>query len=138
MAKKGNANDNTILGLKKQIEDKKKALRGIERFVPKTNCSLQLYGERINLHAASKTALTLAMLNLASLIKAAEDMNVLDTFKLDGFTLSEWFSDVSSKLLIMDKQQEEARLKALEAKLTELLSDEKKTELIIDELKDLI
>ena len=42
-------NDELILQLKKQIEDKKKALRATEKFTPITNCSIELDGVRQNI-----------------------------------------------------------------------------------------
>ena len=42
--------DNKILKLKNDIEEKKNALSRSDKFVPVTNCSLELDGTRYNLH----------------------------------------------------------------------------------------
>lgn len=132
MAKK--SNDNTILELKKQIKQKKEALKGIEKFVPITNCSLQLMGEtsRFNLHVLSSDELTLLLVRLNSLKMSADNLKV--KLSMGGFGVEDWISDVESKLLISNKKKEEERLKLLEKKLTDLLSVEKKTELLVEEI----
>src|ERR1700677_336176 len=133
MATKKNNNDAVILQLRKQIEEKKKALKGIERFVPITNCSLEIDGLRTNFHVLDALQLTLVLLKLNSYRMSAVDLEISDP-QIGGYKLSEWISDVQSKLLITNKAKEEARLKILEAKVTELLSLDKKTELLLDDL----
>lgn len=131
MAKKS-SNDSTIIALKKQISDKKAALKGIDKFAPATNCSIVLDGVRTNIHTLGTEDLTLLLVKLNSLRLSAEDLKV-DPL-ISGHTLSEWLGDIKSKLLIANRKQEEARLKLLEAKLTDLLSAEKKTELLLEEI----
>lgn len=41
-----NVNDKKIMELKKQIAEKKTKLEGINRFVPITNCSVEIDGQR--------------------------------------------------------------------------------------------
>ena len=133
MVKKASNNDSVILGLKKQIEDKKKALKSVEGFKPATNCSLIIEGERLNLHINNTDSLTMALVKLNALRMSALDLGIAD-FEYQGYKLSDWVNDIRSRLLIMNKLKEEARLKALEAKVTELLSLDKKTELLLDDL----
>jgi len=127
-------NDAKILELKKQIAAKKSALKGIERFTPLTNCNLHVGNERFNLHACDSKMLTTLLVQLNALRLSAADLG-LESFEISGFALSNWLSDIKSKLLILDKVKEEERLKVLEDQLTSLLSVEKKTELLIDELQ---
>lgn len=135
MAKKLN-NDSVILELKKQIEQKKKDLRGVENFKPVTNCSLMIGPDRVNLHAANEELLTGTLVQINAIRMSAADLGI--SFTYQGFTAEDWISDIKAKLLILNKRNEETRLKVLETKLTDLLSAEKKTELVINELKDLI
>ena len=58
--------------------------------------------------------------------------------KIQGHSLSDWITDLQSKILVVNKTKEEDRLKVLESKLTDLLSADKKTELLIEELQGLI
>ena len=137
MARKETGNDSTILALTAQIKDKKAALAGIKKFSPKTNCSLVMNGERFNLQAASPEVLTLLLVKINALLMSSADLKVGEV-EMQGYPLSAWAEDIKNKLLVSTRAREEARLKILEEKLTDLLSADKKTELIISELKDLI
>lgn len=130
MAKK--SNDSTILELKKQIKQKKEALKGIDKFVPITNCSLSLDEKRHNLHVLNSEDLTFLLVKLNSLKLSADDLKV--KLPLGGFTVEDWIRDIEAKLLISNRKKEEERLKLLEKKLTDLLSVEKKTELLVEEI----
>jgi hypothetical protein len=131
MAKK---NDTRILELKRQIDAKKAALKRVEKFVPITNCSLQLInnGVRFNLHALNLESLTEMLVHLNTYRMSSADLGI--NMRICGYALQDWIDDIKSKMLVLDRQGEESRLKALEAKLTDLLSAEKKTELLIEEI----
>lgn len=126
-------NDKTILALKAQIAEKKKALQGATSFSPRTNCSLLLGADRINLHVADSTVLTTCLVQLNALKMSADNLGV--QYLTCGYPVEDWLSDIQTKLLIVNRKKEEERLKLLETKLTELLSAEKKTELLIEEFK---
>ena len=134
MAKK---NDNTILELKKQIADKEAALDAIRRFIPATNCSLELEGTRYNLHVSDANLLTTALLKL-NMYKMSADNLGLEDIEFSGYKIVDWVADIQSRLLQINKQKEQARLNNLKSKLTALLSIDKKTELEIEELKNAI
>ena len=58
-------NDDRILELKKQVEDKKKELASKKtRFVPITNCILEMDGMTLNLNVLSESALILLWIRL--------------------------------------------------------------------------
>ena len=137
MVKKRN-NDQEILDLKKTIEEKKAALKGATNFKPVTNCSLELDGERFNLHACDPNKLVFIMVRLNALKMSEDALNLDQKLELGGFKLEDWISDCRTKLLVTNKGKEEKRLQALEAQLHELLSAETKTELIISQIKGMI
>lgn len=129
-------NDNQIMALKRQIADKKNALKAIKNFSPKTNCSINLNGVQLNLNVLSPEALLLLRAQLNSLRMSCVDMEVpVDDLKISGYTLTDWLLDVSAKYSVVSKNAEEARLKVLEDRLTDLLSADKKTALLLDDLK---
>ena len=98
-------NDDRILELKKQIETKKKSISEKKvRFIPETNCVLNMDGMTINLNVCSDDALLLLLI------------------RLNSYGL----------------KKEESDLKKMESKLDKLLSDDKKTELEIDEIAALL
>lgn len=127
-------NDSLILSLKKEIEDKKKMLKSSERFSPKTHCKLN----SLNLHAASKEDLIEALVDVNCKRMSAESLGVLADYRLCGFKVQDWLDDIQSRLNILNRSAEQSRLKALEEKLHNLLSLEKKVELEIEDIKNSI
>ena len=131
-------NDDRILELKKQIETKKKAIAEKNtRFIPETNCVLNMDGMTINLNVCSDDALLLLLIRLNSYLMSAKDLNMAD-FEISGYRVTAWIKDIKSKLEVSGLKKEESELKKMESKLDKLLSDDKKTELEIDEIAALL
>lgn len=129
-----NKNDERILELKKQIEERKKSISDKKvRFVPETNCVLNMDGMTINLNVCSDDALLLLWIRLNSYLMSAKDLGMSD-FEISGYNVTEWIKDIKSKLDVSSLRKEEADLKKMESKLDKLLSEDKKTELEIDEI----
>jgi hypothetical protein len=59
-------------------------------------------------------------------------------FLMDGYTIQEWISDIKSKLEVLAQKNEESNLRMLESKLSMLLSEDKKTELELDAIANLL
>lgn len=133
-----NKNDDRILELKKQIETKKKAISEKKvRFIPETNCVLNMDGMTINLNVCSDDALVLLLIRLNSYRMSAVNLGMSD-FEISGYSITAWIKDIKSKLEISSLKKEGADLKKMESKLDKLLSDDKKTELEIDEIANLL
>ena len=131
-------NDDRILELKKQIEDKRKVISEKKiRFVPETNCILNMDGMTINLNLCSDDALVLLLIRLNSYLMSAVDLGMSD-FEISGYSVTAWIKDIKRKLEVSGLKREEADLKKMESKLDKLLSDDKKTELEIDEIANLL
>ena len=127
-------NDDRILELKKQIETKKKSISEKKvRFIPETNCVLNMDGMTINLNVCSDDALLLLLIRLNSYLMSAKELNMAD-FEISGYSVK----DIKSKLEVSGLKKEESDLKKMESKLDKLLSDDKKTELEIDEIAALL
>lgn len=127
-------NDLKILELRKQVEDKKKELElKRTRFNPTTNCVLDLEGNKFNLNVLNEEPLTLLMLRLNLYSMSAKSLNI-KTPTVSGYTIDSWIADIKNKIATIETRKEETNLKLIEAKLEKLLSDEKKTELEIDEI----
>lgn len=127
-------NDDVILKLKKEIETKKKLIKSSERFTPVTNCSLVLDGESFNLNVLGKKQIVPLMVKLNAYAKSAEDLGVSDDLEYSGFKIEDWMVDLKSRWGFINRANEEARLKALELKLHNLLSVDKKVELELAEI----
>lgn len=126
-------NDERILSLKAQIKEKKEQLKNKKtRFVPETNCILELDGVKYNLHTVTDYYL---LLKLTLLKMSAKEIEIdPDDVVLSGYPLTQWINDVQSKLDYERYRAEKQKLDSLERQLTNLLSDSKQTELKIDEL----
>ena len=68
---------------------------------------------------------------------SAKDLNMTD-FEISGYSVTTWIKDIKSKLEVSGLKKEESDLKKMESKLDKLLSDDKKTELEIDEIAALL
>ena len=127
-------NDDRILELKKQIDTKKKSISERKiRFSPETNCVLNMDGMTININVCSDDALLLLLIRLNSYLMSAVDLGMND-FEISGYSVTAWINDIKSKLEVSGLKKEESDLKKMESKLDKLLSDDKKTELEIDEI----
>jgi hypothetical protein len=127
-------NDDKILELKKQIEAKKKDLAARKvRFAPETNCVLDLDGNKYNLNVLDDGSLMFLMLKLNLYNMSADNLKMPHP-SLSGYSVNLWINDIKSKLAVAGMKREETDLKKMEAKLDQLLSEEKKTELELDEI----
>lgn len=127
-----NTNDQRILMLKKHIEDKKEKLGRIARFSPTTSLIIDFEGAKLNLNVLVKEQLIVLLVKLHALLNSAEVLGYKDKVVISGFSLEDWISDIKGKLDFLSKKDEEKALKLAEAKLTELLSEDKKIELELD------
>lgn len=131
-------NDDRILELKKQVEDKKKELASKKtRFVPITNCILEMDGMTLNLNVLSESALILLWIRLNTYRMSAADLG-LHKFEISGYDLEDWITDVKARLEVIATKREENNLKAMKTKLDKLLSEDKKTELELDSIAELL
>lgn len=133
-----NVNDSKIMLLKAQIEEKKKKLESISKFIPITNCSIEFEGERYNIHTLQKEQLVTLMIKLNIHRLSGVDLGILDDYIISGYKVEEWIADIKAKLDVVSRKDEERKLKALENKLDQLLSEDKKVELEINEIESLL
>lgn len=133
-------NDEKILTLKKTIEKRKEELGKKEPFAPLTSCSLDFEGTRYNLHAINDmNTLAYIMCKLHALEMAATDLELDSSMLvLSGFPVSDWMHDLKAKIAMVKRQAKENELKSFEKKLDALLSADKKTELEIDSIAELL
>lgn len=137
-------NDERILKLKKSIEEKRAEIEKIGKYVPVTTCIIQpKFGEKINLHVLDENELVLLLSWLQAMCNGLSDCIdygglICEDPRISGFTLNEWGADV--KGLIGQKQikAKKLQLNAMEKKLTALLSEDKRTELELDDIEALL
>lgn len=129
-------NDERVLQLKQIIDKKKTELKGSKKFTPLTNCVLDLEGQKYNLNVLQFDDLQLLFVRLNMYLMSAKDLGI--SLKVSGYNIAEWITDIRCKIEIFEYKNKEAELKALESKLDKMLSDEKKTELELDEIAALL
>lgn len=129
-------NDERVLQLKKIIDEKKSELKAVKRFAPLTNCVLSLDNQNYNLNVLQLDDLKLLLVKLNMYLMSAKDLGI--ALEISGYNIAEWMVDVKSKMEIFEYKKKESELKTLEAKLDKMLSDEKKTELELDEIAALL
>lgn len=132
-------NDDKILLLKKQIEEKKQDLGANVRFNPITNCSIDLDGNRYNLNALQKESHMYLLVKLNSLLLSVKDLKIdVNSFIISGYNITEWMTDIESKIKVLNRKEKELELRNAEAKLDKLLSDDKKVELELENIENML
>lgn len=134
----GTKNDEMILSLKAEIEAKKKSLSTEIKFLPVTNCNLELDGVRYNIHTLNKDSLLLLITKLSAMKTALQNVLPDETLIIGGYSAEQWLKDLVQKFKAQNTAKEKERLQKLEARLHDLLSVDTKVELEIEELKSLI
>jgi len=131
-------NDQVILNLKKKIEEKKTLLAEAKKFDPITNCNFQFNGDRYNIHTIGKEKLLLLIAEVKSLQNALKEVMPEETLSIGGYSARSWLIDLIAKYNMQNVSMEKKRLEALEKKLHNLLSNDTKVELEIEDLKNQI
>lgn len=129
-------NDERVLQLKQVIDKKKSELKNSKKFTPITNCVLDLEGQKYNLNVIQFDYLQLLLVRLNMYLMSAKDLGV--SLEISGYNIEEWITDIKCKIEVFEYKKKETELKALEVKLDKMLSDEKKTELELNEIAALL
>lgn len=126
-------NDDRILALTSAINKKKEELaQKSVRFNPVTNCSLEFREKRYNINTLTESQCEYMMIELTALQMAAEKIGI--PLELSGYLVADWIADLSARRDILKIKDEERKLKVMENQLNLLLSEDKKTELAIEEI----
>jgi hypothetical protein len=134
-----NVNDERILKLKEQIAIKREKLGRIGRPSYITNSIIHLDKEAINLNVINNKEQLIALLvRVNALLMSAKDLGVENTYEISGYLATDWIADIKTRLEVLSKKDEERALKQMEAKLESMLSEQKKVELELDEIANLL
>lgn len=143
MAKK---NDNLVTELLKKVEEKKAQIEKIKNPDYTTNLSfpMSMFGStnRINLNVADEEVLVSIMVYLETMIDKAADSakrnGVVYSGQWFGFKLMDWHNDVVLKLKQKQSQRQVLELREIENKLNSLLSEDKRTNMELENLSKLL
>jgi hypothetical protein len=131
-------NDEIILKLKEKIAVKKQEVSKSEKFSPVTNCSLELDSVRYNLHTLTKEQIIYLLAKVRSLEFGWGLVGIDDAFYISGHLVSDWLKDLASKYNVVTRGEKSDQLRKMEAQLDKLLSEEKKTEMLLDDISKLL
>lgn len=135
-------NDERILKLRESIAAKKEELKknGVTRFNPTTDCLIPtdfVGKEFVNINTLGKNDLILLGAHLVAVADGCTKFGFdAADIPLHGrcYTILDYISDIGQKLEYMRNAEAKRELDAAEKKLGALLSDDKKTELAIDDI----
>jgi len=144
MAKK--TKDDLIQELLLKVEEKKKQIEKIRNPVFKTNLSFnfEMFGvtSRLNLNVASEETLFSLLTYLDMMIANKEVVNgkygVTFGNNWYGFKLEEWRDDIVLKIRQKQSQTQVSELKSIEKKLNALVSEDKKKDIELENIKNLL
>ena len=131
-------NDDRIIELKKQVENKKKEIeskKGLTKTF--TNCILDLEDKKYNLNVLTEEQLTNLLVRVNMYLMSAHDLGI-EKYILSGYSVNSWVTDIKYKMEEKALRREENSLAVMEQTLNKLLSDDKKTELELDSIANML
>ena len=129
-------NDEMILQLKKKVEEQKAELAKLPRTLQsETSTVFRQDAENLNLRVMSIEQLKLLKVKLHTYIMSAADLEIgIDEVVVSGFSIDKWMHDIDMQISVLTRTEKEKKLKETEATLNRMLSDDKRTELELQEL----
>lgn len=129
-------NDEMILQLKKKVEEQKTELAKLPRTLQsETSTVFRQDAENLNLRVMSIEQLKLLKVKLHAYTMAAADLEMeQDEVVISGFSIDKWMHDIDMQISVLTRVEKEKKLKETEATLNRMLSDDKRTELELQEL----
>lgn len=130
-------NDDRIIELKKLIEKKEKEIVPSTTAV-KTTLILNFAGEEYNLNVIGLSNLQFLWCELESLRAANEKLNGFYPYPLiiSGYPVDDWLDDIVVKMKQLMIKRKKIELNDYKKQLDKLLSEGKKTELLLDEIME--
>lgn len=130
-------NDDRIIELKKLIEEKEKEIVPAS-LASKTTLILDFNGQKYNLNVMTLSELQILFCQLQALQTANEKLSNFYTepLSIGGFFVVDWLDDIISKMNYLMTKNKKKELEAMKKQLDKLLSDGKKTELLLDEIME--
>ncbi|MGL5327678.1 MAG: hypothetical protein ACRDD7_00325 [Peptostreptococcaceae bacterium] len=130
-------NDNKILKLKEEIKKKKEEISKTKTLKYVTNGVITVDGEVYNLNVKPTNDLLLLLSKLAAYKNSIVEFD-LGELIVGGYTISEWIEDIVARIKFNKVKEEETKLKSMEQLLDRRLSEEKKIEIELDEIANML
>lgn len=132
-------NDEVILKLKDAISKKKEELsRYPQNFISETSCVfIDENGDKKNLRVLDEESLVLLKVKINMYKMSAYDLNLpLNKICISGFSIDKWLHDINCRIDEIRCRIKEADLKKDEQLLDSLLSEDKKTEIMLNKIAE--
>ncbi len=135
-------NDERILNLQKQIEEKKAELIKTVNPTWNTNCSYKTFNNAVfNLHTLTKLDIVSCLSDLIqrknAWIEACQLLSENNCeFLIGGYTYEEWVTDFQTRYAVCNVSTERIKLTNMENLLREMESNELKTERKLKEIEE--
>ena len=133
-------NDEMILQLKIKVEEQKAELAKLPRTLQsETSTVFRQDVDNLNLRVMSVEQLKLLKVKLYTYAMAAADLEIgIDEVIISGFSIDKWMHDIDTQISVLTRAEKEKKLKETEATLNRMLSDDKRTELELQELAKML
>ena len=133
-------NDEKILELKQLIEQAKKKYSEQKRFNPETCCIFELDGKRVNLNTIGVIdRLNELLIYFNTFRLSAIDLGLSpDIYKVNNFSVTQWMNDINQRIEYVKYKNRLNELEEKEKLLDKLLSEDKKTELELQSIENML
>ncbi len=130
--------DTMTLQLIKEVKKQKEEISNAERPNWLTNCALSVLGRNINLHVETSIP---TLIEAAALLIHKEEIYNVAAFRLgadvppylyDGYSVSDWLSDIKSRIDKISIQNKRRKLEVLENRLSSIVSPELRAKLELE------
>ena len=135
--------DDTTMALIKEVQNRKAEIASAEKPNWQTNCSFTFsFKDRYNLHVADlRTLLTIATFlktNSKNYDEVAKEMGVNNPpeFQWDGYPVSEWLTDIKTRINKIQISSKKESLAKLEDRLNSIISPELKRKLELEAIQE--
>ena len=133
-------NDEKILELKQLIEQAKKKYSEQKRFNTETCCIFELDGKRVNINTIGVIdRLNELLIYFNTFRLSAIDLGLSpDIYKVNNFSVTQWMNDIHKRIEYVKYKNHLNELQEKEKLLDKLLSEDKKTELELQSIENML
>ena len=131
--------DEKILKLQEQIEKAEEESLKLKKVTYITNCIIVVDSEKYNLHVLDEDSLIRLLVKLNNYKLSAVDLGIdLNKVKFGTYVLEDWMEDVKTRIKVEKNNKHLKELKEAKETLNSLLSKDKKTEMKLKEIEELL
>lgn len=137
-------NDAAIKELMEKVEEQKAGLGKREKVAWQTNGIFKRDADNFfNLNTVSNFnilafALGFLIREESSFQEACQRLGIVGEFKWDGYSVKDWEEDFKTRVKLVEWDNRKKQLEATQKRLSQLVSEEARTEMELDDIKKLL